>query len=519
MSSTITVTPNSSVPVSNVPASTVDACASPRRRRHERNRATALDRLHYALVILGLALVTTGCSGPASTANTHNAPGSERADATETAPSSPTNAQPLQLEFADISPILAKLQPELGDGVSLESWTDLMRGGDNGGVLIPFDSKRSLAVRLVEAMSESERESRGVSEAELGQLKAWIDSGAPSDDGAIPYADAENLLYACNQGEAVVSIIDMDANVVIRTVDLQALGFAENSKPHHVAVEADGSFWYLSLIGAHRVLKFTRDNELVGQAEFESPGMLVIHPTDDALLVGRSMSAVNPPARIGRITRSTLETEEIDVVFPRPHALAIHPDGEYAFTASLGENSVATIDDVDLAAVLSMPTHHHADMLVQFAISPDGSTMIGGGEMTGRLLVFDLSDLPNVTVADSVEVGTAPWHPIITRDGSTAYFANKHANEVTVLDLANREVEAVIRGNGISMPHGSALSPDERWLYISNNNLKGEYQQRHALGPNEETGTIVVFDTESNAIAKVLEIGAYPTGLGTRPAQ
>ena len=68
----------------------------------------------------------------------------------------------------------------------------------------------------------------------------------------------------------------MDIDEVVHTIDLQALGFAAMAKPHHIAVEPDGSHWYVSLIAANAVLKFNRDNELVGRLEFERPGLRAI---------------------------------------------------------------------------------------------------------------------------------------------------------------------------------------------------------------------------------------------------
>ena len=81
-------------------------------------------------------------------------------------------------------------------------------------------------------------------------------------------------MYASNQGDATVAVIDVETLDVVTTVDLKPFGFDENAKPHHIAVEPDGSYWYISLIGANRVLKLDRENRLVGQAEFEVPGML-----------------------------------------------------------------------------------------------------------------------------------------------------------------------------------------------------------------------------------------------------
>ncbi|MGH7445764.1 MAG: YncE family protein, partial [Longimicrobiales bacterium] len=114
------------------------------------------------------------------------------------------------------------------------------------------------------------------------------------------------VLYVANQNDATVTLIDVRTNEIMQTVDLQQLGYGPNAKPHHIVAEHDGSHWYVSLIGENRILKFDRQNRVVGEAVFEVPGMMTLHPTRDLLFVGRSMTAVNPPQRIGIVTRSTM---------------------------------------------------------------------------------------------------------------------------------------------------------------------------------------------------------------------
>ena len=70
----------------------------------------------------------------------------------------------------------------------------------------------------------------------------------------------QEFVYASNQGDATVAVIDVETLDVVTTVDLKPFGFDENAKPHHIAVEPDGSYWYISLIGANRVLKLDREN-------------------------------------------------------------------------------------------------------------------------------------------------------------------------------------------------------------------------------------------------------------------
>ena len=378
--------------------------------------------------------------------------------------------------------------------------------------------------------------------------------------------DSADYLYVANQLDAAVTVIDMATNEIAATVDLTELGFSPNAKPHHVAVEADGQYWYVSLIGDGKVLKFDKENELVGQADFETPGMLAVDPASRTLYVGRSMMAVNPPPSIGVVDRETMALDEIDVFFPRPHALALSSDAGHLYTASLAENSVASLsledENVELLTV-DGPIH----TLVQFAIAPDGQAMVAGGQLTGQFLFFDLTDPARPTMTSALDVGGMPWHPTFTPDGRHIYVGNQAFDEVTVIDAEGREVVARVRGEGLAEPHGIAVRPDGRYVYVSNRNLKGTYRPEGAAEPamshaqhgegsehgsphtdvgadsadvhgemetggdtggmamdmnmsmNDDPdydGTVTVIDTETNEIVKVLDLGRYPSGMGTR---
>src|SRR5690606_32812336 len=88
-------------------------------------------------------------------------------------------------------------------------------------------------------------------------------TGTASGTAAAALRAAGPLVYVCNQDDATVSLIDTRTNEVVHTVDLKQHGFGPNAKPHHVAVEPDGSYWYVSMIGENRVAKFDRGNRLV----------------------------------------------------------------------------------------------------------------------------------------------------------------------------------------------------------------------------------------------------------------
>ena len=339
---------------------------------------------------------------------------------------------------------------------------------------------------------------------------------APSPSGLEPGARAiEPLLYVASQEAATISIIDVESNTVIETIDLQSLGFPATSKPHHVVVEPDGSFWYVSLIGANTVLKFNRDNELVGRASFEFPGMLALHPGADMLFVGRSMAAVNPPQRIGAIRRSDMSIEEIETFFPRPHALAVDPRGAHVFTGSLAVNQIAAVD-WEAASFELTDVEGAQHVLVQFAVSSDGTRLVATGQLTGKLLVFDTTNPEHPRLIHTVDVNAAPWHPAFSPDGRFLYFGNQGANTVTVVDADTWSVLDVIEGEGLAEPHGIAVSPAGRYVYVSNHNMKGDY---HSPSGNDSVGTVVVIDAAAREIVDVIEVGLYGAGMGIGPTR
>ena len=333
---------------------------------------------------------------------------------------------------------------------------------------------------------------------------------------------AGDLAYVCNQGEATVSVIDLETRTIVDEVNLVALGFSPNAKPHHVVVDPDGSHWYLSLIGENQVVKFDRNNQVVERVTFEVPGMLALDASAGRVYAGRSMSAVNPPSRIGEFDAGTLVSDELDVFFPRPHALSLSPDGQRIYTASLAENQLATLDvasgDLELTDVEG-GHGEHGHMIAHFDLSPDGNTLAAATEMTGLVLFFDLAGDGLPKLDRQVEVGNRPWLPVFSSDGRTLYVPRKDANAVSVVDVASNRVTSVIEHPAISEPHGAALSSDGRYLVVTNNNTKGAYASTTRSSKGEPAGTAVIIDTRTNQVVEALEVGVNPTGVGIRNAR
>ena len=327
--------------------------------------------------------------------------------------------------------------------------------------------------------------------------------GGPSTDG--PFA------YVANQESATVSVIDVDWRAAVATVDLRELGFSASAKPHDVAVEPDGSHWYLSLIGENRVLKFDRENRLVGRAEIEVPGLLALSPDGSTLWAGRSLSAVTPPSSVARIDTRTMEVEEeIEVLFDRPHALAVSPDGARVYSASLAENRLAVIHagsgEVELVDVPGESVH----TLVEFAVSPDGEWLVAGGEKTGTFLAWSLARPAAPELVASVELGGAPWHPVFAEDGSAVYVPLNRGDAVAVVDPATwREVDR-IEHPALARPHGSAVT-ETGMVLVTSRNTEGTWT---AAGEDPRAGAVVALDPRTGGVVDVMVVERHAAGIG-----
>ena len=334
---------------------------------------------------------------------------------------------------------------------------------------------------------------------------------AAACDSGPGYARPDVLLYVTNQNGASVTVFNATRARVETTLDLVALGFSPQCKPHFALVEPGGRAWYVSLIGDGKVVKLSRDNRVLGSVAVETPGMMVLDPASNLLAVGRSMTAVNPPASVVFIDRVAMtEVDRRNVAFPRPHGLAFAMG--HVFTASLSQNRLAALPAAGGEAVFSGTGGTAAPSLGHLAVAPGGGLLVVTGEPGGRLYFLQPHADGTLTLLGEMEAGTLPWHPQFSPDGRLLAVPLKGDDAVLLVDVPTRTALARIRGDGLAEPHGSAFSPDGRTLYVTGNNTRGTFPV-HTPGD----GTLVVIDVAARRVRQAVEVGAYPTGLGHAP--
>jgi DNA-binding beta-propeller fold protein YncE len=277
----------------------------------------------------------------------------------------------------------------------------------------------------------------------------------------------------------------------------------------------------VSLIGANRVVKFDRQDRVVAHFEMETPGMLAI--VGPALVVSRSMSAVNPPKRIAILRRETMQGDELDVIFPRPHPVAAveTAQGGYVYTGSLGVNQLAAVsfidDKVELVSIAG-PTHS----LVQFSLSPDNKTLVGSTDVSGQLLVFSLASPAKPALQTSIDVGKMAFDPVFTPDGKFVWVPVKSTNEIVVIDTGTWAITSRIKDDAFKQPHQIVFSPDGATAFVTNNNkmdhMADPAHAGHAMPGAGGRASLVMVDVKYRRVEKAIELGLNLTGMGRRPS-
>lgn len=407
-------------------------------------------------------------------------------------------------------------------GLRLESWPSLIEGSDFGEAIIPFSPEQSLMIKLLTRTGAAPHPSgkRELSLDEVQLLKRWIAEGARGPTGEVPYSDSIDLIYLANEGEAAVTVIDVEAKLVVRRVDLTKHGFSGRARARHIAVEPDGSFWYVS-VGSTRlsdvqaVVKFTRENQFVGQVVLDYPGQLLIHPTQDVLYASRQPSDLDTSRHLVEIRRSDMSAIQVDVTFPNAYPIAIRPQGDFVFSSSVDVDQMVIMDVDDLnVSFFDIKGVKHA--FSYFTMAPWGVKMWGSAVRSGTLTLFNTSNPNRIVQHHSLRVGSDPRQLTYSPDARRVYAAVRGSDQVAVLNAVSEIIDGYIQHEGISSPVGISITQDGRYLFVSSENPDGRYQPRFSFEGELAPGTVVVIDTETLDVIKIIEVGQGSAATGSR---
>ncbi len=444
-------------------------------------------------------------------------------------------------------------------GLSVESWSAFLKGSDYGEAVIAYAPDQSLAVRLLEQLPESLpagyawqhgtpfddfRHDHSLPATELDRLREWIAQGAKDDGGNVPFSGERERVFVALQDAGLLAVIDVDAKVVARIIDFEEYG-GRAAIPHDTAIEPDGSYLYVTLIGAQGLLKIdVASGEVAGALDVRSinptfrPGMLAIDPHSNRLYLSRSISDLTGGRSIIFVDRENMMGEEVLVPFTRPHPIGLARDGRYVLSGSLADNLVAAIDAQTFDLTPPLRVDGTATPLLHYDVAPDGTTAAITGQLSHTLYLIDITDPHSLSVAHSVPVGEEPWYPAYTPDGRFVVVPNHRSNTVSLVGVAEGEVVREIGHDRFAMPHAAAVTVDGRYIFVSNSNLTHDDDHAHeAESPDErryqprypfdrsgdgvvdnlQTGHVAVIEFSSSEVVRIIELEEFPSGMAIWP--
>jgi YVTN family beta-propeller protein len=412
-------------------------------------------------------------------------------------------------------------------GLELTSWERLMAGSTFGEVVIAFRPGDSHLIDHLtgEAEPQMPLSLDPLPESQIDTIRRWVAAGARFDDGRLPYAESRNKIYVTDQGSDQISIIDADAMVVTRIMDV---GTSPNLEfPHNIHVDQQERYYYVTLIGSAKLLQFDAETDslrlsvTVGQ----SPANPVASPDGSTVYVtnwtGEGFGG-EPTLHI-LDAETLIEKTQLRLRFPepfgtKPHGLCITQNGRTVYTTHEEGSSVFKIDigedpkDVQLTPIALggtglQPLQIILDAQERYAYV----TCFGSGEVR----VIDTQLIPPAVV-DVINIGGKPWLEALTPDGTRIYVGNWGKHAVDVIDTATRTLLTSITNDDrpapvFARPHGVAITDDGRHVYVSNENTSGTLPPHH--GGEGGNGSITIIDTATNLVVKSLEVERDPTGV------
>jgi RHS repeat-associated protein len=222
----------------------------------------------------------------------------------------------------------------------------------------------------------------------------------------------------------------------------------------------------------------------------------------------------------------------------QPVAVAVTPNGQYAYVANYGDNTVSVLqtDLMDtqypvVAATISLPSGSEPDAV---AVSPDGDRVLVVDKATGEISVIDSdpSDSGYLSVLATLYLdgaGTSsttmlPDAIALSPDGTYGYVTDGGDATVSVLSLSSPDTYG-FDANSTSLgfsgePQDIAISPNDQTAYVTDSPTSGNgYLRNFAIDPANgilQIGSYVTLAHGPSAVALSPNGGvAYVTDSGS----
>ena len=309
-------------------------------------------------------------------------------------------------------------------------------------------------------------------------------------------------VYVAAESDDLVSLIKFDGKNAeeLEKIEVGIIP-VEIEGPHGITVDPNGKYWYLSLAHGNpfgSLIKYsTETNKPVGMTKLGLfPASMQISTITGLLycvnfnlhgdMVPSSVSVVDPEymTEIKQIKTGSM-----------PHGSRISSDGLFQYSVAMMSGELFEIDAISLevSRVLNLEekmdhnhnhNHNHAmhhsmesSSMVHSNVKPTwviphpaNKFLYIAGNGSDEIIEVDLKEW---VVSDRFKTGKGPYNVEISPNGKYLIATLKGEGSTAIWNLDNKKLLKVIK-NTTTVSHGIAISPDNKFAFISLEGVGGE---------------------------------------------
>ncbi len=409
-----------------------------------------------------------------------------------------------------------EIQPEIMKGATNRPVDGLYNYGYGGEDIIPYNVNKSLLMQFLKGNLDTKLsyDHTMLSKGEISILEDWIASGAKDYKGDVPYSTPESYrVYVCNQYSEYISIIDGTNKVVSHLTDVYN-PLTEFDTPYWVAEY--GAYYYVTLSSAGKIIKFKKsDNSVVATINgLSEPGIIKINRDGTKAYVSRAYTTEKTYSSIYVVDITNMFImKEIDLtVDGLPHGLAIDNLRGFIFVADAINNLIHVINiytDLLIDTRFNLVNDYYPLFL---AVSPDGNYLYITANNTNQLLVANAGSR---LVISKIDLLSNPMGVTVSSNGQKIYIASNGGNAVEVVtkSAAFWNKTNTITHPAFSMPFAIDITSDDKYVYVTNQNLNGDFVPAYQVKHEGSISTVGIINAQTEQVEKVIEVEEFAAGI------
>ncbi len=342
-------------------------------------------------------------------------------------------------------------------------------------------------------------------------------------------AEKSYYLYVAAESDDVVSLLKFNGQSIeeIERIEVGIMP-TEIEGPHGITVDPSGDYWYLSL--AHgspygSLVKYsTETNKPISKTILGlfPATMQVSSSTGLLYCVNFNLHGDMKPSTVSVVDPELMiEIKQVQTG-TMPHGSRLSSDGLFQYSVAMMSGELFEIDGISMEVnrklnldIMNNDMNHHGmnhqdmghsshSMMKHSNVKPtwviphpNSNFAYIAGNGSDEIIEVDLNSWK---VTERIKTGKGPYNVEITPNGDKLVITLKGEGSTSILDLKEKKVLKTIK-NSTSVSHGIAISPDNKYAFVSVEGIGGE------------PGIVDVIDLESLDLISSVKVGKQAGGI------